>query len=185
MYLRIVTAPAAEPVTVSDFKAHARIDVSDEDDLIEALVMAAREQTELVSRRALITQTLALTLDSWPGCAIDIPRPPLQSVSSIGYTDTAGDAQTLASDQYVVQTARERLVLADGASWPDRLARSVITVTFVAGYGDAADDVPERYRQAILLLAAHWYEHRETGSDMPVYDVPLAFDSLVMTDRAY
>jgi uncharacterized phiE125 gp8 family phage protein len=31
----------------------------------------------------------------------------------------------------------------------------------VAGFGNTADDVPAKYRQAILLLVAQWYENRE------------------------
>ena len=36
-----------------------------------------------------------------------------------------------------------------------------VKITFTAGYGDAAGDVPEPLRQALLLLVAHWYERRE------------------------
>ena len=47
-------------------------------------------------------------------------------------------------------------------SWPKpgRTANG-IEIAFVAGYGDAAADVPAPIRQAILLLVAHWHEHRE------------------------
>ena len=42
---------------------------------------------------------------------------------------------------------------------PGRIANG-IEIAFTAGYGDAAADVPEPIRHAILLLVAHWHEHR-------------------------
>ena len=64
-----------------------------------------------------------------------------------------------------------------GASvWPvpGRIANG-IEVAFTAGFGDAAADVPAPIRQAILLLIAHWYEHRtplEIGAQaQPVPDM--------------
>lgn len=163
-----------------------RLDSDDEVALVSVYITAAREHAELVSRRAFLTQTLALTLDDWPAdSVISLPRPPLQSVTSVVYTDADGDAQTFASDQYVVYPSVSRLVLAEGASWPSILENSIVTVTFVAGYGDESDEVPARYRQAVQLLAAHWFERREAMTEIELYDVPLAFDSLVMTDRAY
>lgn len=186
MYLSVVSGPAVEPVIWSDMTDQLRLDSTEEAMLVSSLIVAAREQTELVSRRALITQTLAASLDGWPdGSIIVLPRPPLQSVTSVAYTDANGDSQVMDAGDYTVQTAAQRVVLASGASWPSRLAGSLVTVTYVAGYGSNAQDVPERYKQAIRLLAAHWYEHREALSEIELYDVPLAFESLVMTDRAY
>ena len=46
-------------------------------------------------------------------------------------------------------------------AWPSAAPHANgIEIAFTAGYGDAAADVPEPIRQALLLLIAHWYEHR-------------------------
>ena len=164
--LTLVTAPEVEPVSLTDAKLHLRVDVSDDDDLITALVQATREQAEAFTRRALITQTWELVLDAFPSSStIAVPLPPLQSVSSIKYKVDGGTEYTFSSDSYVVDTDSEpgRIVLEDGAAWPgDTLYEAAaVRVRFVAGYGEAASDVPESIRAGMKLLLGHFYENRE------------------------
>ena len=40
-------------------------------------------------------------------------------------------------------------------------AEGAIRVCFTAGYGPAWSDLPPDLAQAVMLLAAHYYEHRE------------------------
>lgn len=171
MRLTLVTPPAVEPVALEEAKAHLRVDVDDDDTLILALIAAAREQAEAFTRRALITQTWDMALDCLPGVdekPIELPKPTLQSVTSITYLDASGDEQTLAADQYQVLTGGGpyaqpgKVVRAYNVSWPStRSQPDAVTVRFVAGYGDAASDVPAAIRQAILMLVGDLYEHRE------------------------
>ena len=176
--LRVVTPPSVEPVSVAEVKAQARVDLADEDTLIEGYIRAARETLERLLWRAFITQTLELTLDGWPeGSEIRLPRPPLQSVTAVRYTTEDGTLKTLDPALYVVDAASEpgRVVLKRGKSWPSEtlVPAAGVKVEYVAGYGDQASDVPEPIRQAILLLAAHWYEHREAVSDGRMVEVPM------------
>ena len=166
MALTLVSGPALEPVSLDTAKSHCRVEVDEDDDLIESLVTVARRTAEHWRNEALITQTWNLLLDAWPeGDALRIPNPPLQSVSSITYKDTDGDEATFAAANYIVDTDKVpgAVVLAHGASWPGTALypTSPITVQFVAGYGDTANDVPEEVRQAMLLMIGHWYENRE------------------------
>lgn len=166
MALTMVTAPSVEPVSLADAKTHLRVSVSDDDDLITALIATARQWAEAFTRRALITQVWDLFLAEWPeDDEFEIPLPPLQSVTSVTYKDTDGNSSTFSSDDYIVDTDSEpgRVVLAYGESWPSTslYPSNPITVRFTAGYGDAATDVPEAIRQAILLLVGHLYENRE------------------------
>jgi uncharacterized phiE125 gp8 family phage protein len=48
-----------------------------------------------------------------------------------------------------------------GTRTPPGLPANGIEIEFAAGLGDAADAVPEPIRHAILMLVAHWYEHRD------------------------
>ena len=137
-----------------------------EDSLLAGLIQAAREYAEGYQNRALCTQTWELVLDDWPrGDYVDIPLPPLQSVTDIKYKDNAGTETTWAATDYIVDTDSfvGRVALAYGCSWPNTILYSVggIRIRFVAGYGTAAY-VPQVVKQAILLLAAHWYENKET-----------------------
>jgi len=56
-------------------------------------------------------------------------------------------------------------------------------VTFTAGYGALAADVPERIRTAIKLLAGHLYEHREATDIKEIQEVAFAVKALLGLDR--
>lgn len=186
--ITVVTEPAEEPVTLDEIKAQTRVDIDDDDDLLTAQAIAAREMCELRARRAFVTQTLAITLDAWPrNRVIQLPRPPLQSVTSVTYIDEDGDSGTLSSDAYIVDTARGRITLKAAYNWPTAVLRAAaaITVTFVAGYGHPVD-VPERYKAAIKLLVAHWYENREAvmiGAGLAATPLPEGVKVLLGVDR--
>jgi uncharacterized phiE125 gp8 family phage protein len=163
MPLSLVTSATAEPVTRQQFKAHARITRDDEDGVIDGYLLAARRYVETALRRQLVNATWRLTLDCFPAC-IDVPLPPLSSVSSITYVDTDGATQTLNSSLYRVDTYSQpgRITPAYDQVWPATQAvTNAVTVTFVAGYGATYASVPQTIRQAICLLASHWYENRE------------------------
>lgn len=190
MALTLVTAPSVEPISLTEAKLHLRVDISDDSTLIVALIKTAREMVEDISRRALITQVWKYILDEFPaGDEIEIPKPPLQSVASITYKDQDGNTSTFSSASYIVNTDADpgKVVLAYGESWPSTslYPTGAITVQFTCGFGDAATDVPEKYRQAMYLLIGHWYENREavqmTGA-VPK-QIPFAVEALLWLDR--
>jgi uncharacterized phiE125 gp8 family phage protein len=166
MGLKLITPPEVEPVTLEEAKAHLRLNDDSDDAYVSALITAARERVELFLRRALITKAFECALDSFPANqVIDLPRPPLQSVESIQYVDTAGTVQTLAPDDYVVDASSSeigRVALAWNRFWPiTRSSINSILIQFTAGYGDAAEDVPQTIRQGILIEISNLYENRE------------------------
>lgn len=164
--MTLFTAPAAEPVSASEAKSHLRIDISDDDTLIGTYITAARVRVEQELNRALVTQTWELVLDGFPaGDRIRLPLPPLQSVTSVKYTDEDGVEATYSSANYLVDTDAEpgQIVLKSGVTWPAvTLLREVaaVRIKFVAGYGLAAA-VPEPIKLAIKLLVGTYYENRE------------------------
>jgi uncharacterized phiE125 gp8 family phage protein len=97
--------PAIEPVTLSEAKRHANVVASDDDTLITALIQAAREQVESDCSRALITQTWRLKLHEWFADWLDVPRSPLQSVTSVTYID--GDEGVLLYRGYPIEQLAE------------------------------------------------------------------------------
>lgn len=157
------TPATAFPVTLPDMKLHLRVDDSDQDDIISGCIQSATKHVESVTGQALITSTWQETFDAFPACFIPL-RSPLVAVTSITYIDLAGSSQTLAADQYTVDTTRQRgrIVEAYQVTWPSTRAHiNVVTLTYTAGHGTAPADVPQPIRQAIMLMAAHWYEHPE------------------------
>ena len=160
--LAVVTSAACE------FSADviAKTGDSAEDNLLTMLISAAREYCENVTGRALATQTIEYYLDKFPSDDFfELPRPPLQSVTSIIYKDSAGASTTMTlTTQYLVDSDRTvgRIVLPYGVTWPSFTAYTVnpITVKYVCGYY-ASNLIPKAIKQAMLLLIGHWYENRE------------------------
>lgn len=182
----LVTPPAAEPVSLSEAKAHLRVTDTGEDSLITSFIAAARGWVEDFTQRALITQTWDYKLDAFVG-TMEIPLPPLQSVTSIKYFDTAGVEQTLASTEYTVDTAAERglVRLAYGKSWPaTHVQANAVTIRFIAGYGAAAA-VPGTIKAACLLLLGELYARREHAiAGAPIAIVPVNAEYLLWPYRS-
>lgn len=162
------SAPAVEPITLQETKDFLRVDTADDDALLDAMIVAVRDDAERKLRRALVTQTWEYTVDRFPDGAdpILLPRPPLSSVTSVQYWDTASTPveQTWAASNYSVDTTRwpGRVQPVDGTFWPAEDARlNAVTVTFVAGYGNPVD-VPGMIRQTMLVVLNTLYEHRES-----------------------
>lgn len=192
MALKLIAAPATEPVTRTEAKSHLRVDTTAEDTLIDALITVARQHIEHELRRALVTQTWELVLDRWPaGGVLRLPLPPLASVTSIKYTDDDGAESTLSSGAYLVDTESlpGRVVLKNGQSWPAvTLAEANgVRVRFVAGYGGAAA-VPETIKAAMKLLIGTLYENRESvlvAQGVTVAEVPFGVQALLMPYRVF
>jgi len=184
MALKITVAPTAEPVTVGEALAHCRIDHSDDNAMLLRLIAAARRRVETTLRRSLMPQTLRLSLDAFPAGAILLPRPPVTAVTTVAYTDLAGDSQTLADYQLDTEREPARLLPAYGDCWPGaRDQANAVQVTYQAGYA-TAEAVPQTIKLAILMLVAHWYEHRESAMDEgKLSETPQAVEFLLGGER--
>lgn len=167
MIPRLVTPPTVEPVSLDEAKEHLRVLSDDTDAEIESMIVAARQMVESGEswslERSLITTTWRVVLDRFPKC-IELPRPPLISVSSITYVDTNGTTQTLSPSLYQVDSHNEpgRIVPAYGQVWPvTRDQINAVTVTYTAGYGATAASVPMGIKQAILLCLGDLESYRQ------------------------
>ena len=173
-----LSTPATEPLTLADAMQHLRVDFSDDDALISALIVTARQQAEHRTGRALITQQWRLGLDQFPVDSLELPLPMLQSVQSVTYLDADGVRQTLAGAEYDVITDElvGRLVPAYGKTWPQcRIWPGSVQVSYTCGYGAAAD-VPQSIKAWMLLAIGAWYENREAlVAGQPVTDLPRCF----------
>ena len=175
-----LSPPAAEPLTLAEAKLHLRVDVdiTDDDSLITALIVTARQQAEHRTGRALVSQQWRYAIDTFPADSLELPLPKLLSVQSVTYLDSAGTRQTLANTEYDVITDElvGRLLPAYGKSWPDcRVRPGSVQVSYTCGYGAAAD-VPQSIKAWMLLAIGAWYENREAlTSGQPVAELPRSF----------
>ena len=175
-----LSPPAAEPLTLAEAKLHLRVDadITDDDSLITALIVTARQQAEHRTGRALVSQQWRYAIDAFPVDSLELPLPKLLSVQSVTYLDSDGTRQTLANTEYDVITDElvGRLIPAYGKSWPScREWPGSVQVSYTCGYGAAAD-VPQSIKAWMLLAIGAWYENREAlTSGQPVAELPRSF----------
>lgn len=200
-FVTLVTPPAAEPVTLAEAKAWAKIDTTEDDPLLVVLITTATEAAQEYMRRSIITQTHMLTLDSLPNplesylgegvydlpssvlsgslpTSIELPLPPLVSVESVTTYNTSGTSSVFDAANYY--TSGQRLNLNQDAAWPSDLrARRSCEITYVAGYGDTSSSVPSPIKTAILMHIQSMYDARI------VCDMPQACMSLLNRYKIY
>lgn len=187
MALVLTSGPALEPVSVADAKAHLRIDGTAEDALIASLILTSRLHIEAALGYALIAQSWTLLLDAWPdGTSVVFPIRPILSIASARVLSATGVPTVMAASDYVLDgTAITPRLVRTGSNWPlPGKAANGIEIAFTAGFGAAATDVPAPMRHALLLLVAHWYEHRdpiEIGSSLS--NIPKAVSDLLTPYR--
>lgn len=171
--LALVTAPASPAVSQAEALTHLKMDHLDatadsaEIDLINALVTAATNfcQHQVSGHRQFMLATYDVKLAAWWGGPLELPRPPLSSVSYLKYYDRDGTLQTVAASTYLVETPWRdpgTIELAPDEAWPTDLQpnrRLPIVLRFIAGYASAAA-VPEEIKAAVRLALTWLYEDR-------------------------
>lgn len=173
IYSELVTPPAGLPVSLAEAKNLLKIDddLTEDDALVTGLIASATEFAEIFQSRKLMTQTWELCLPFFPSCQqIELPYPPLQSVTWIKYVDYYdGTTQTWDPSLYEVSHKGVcgfiRPVI--GQSFPiakDTL--EAVTIRFVCGYGDNQADVPEVTRLAIQMHVKLLYDYRGDNVDL-------------------
>lgn len=170
MNTKFVIGPASEPVTIEEARAHFREIDSSQDLVIMGLMKAAREQCEHIIGRAIMPQTLELTLDAFPSSNdIELQYPPAISITSIKYIAAVTGTETVldSSQFYLDKDSEPAWVLpANGTSWPATLlVANAVRIRYQAGYASAAE-VPESIKTWIKMAAAFSFEHREI-TDLP------------------
>ncbi len=151
-----ISSPAVEPVSLSQAKTFLRIDGSDEDALIADLIKTARIVAEQECAKSFITQSWRISYNHTAPARVALPNGPVQSVSSVSIVDDDGGASVIDAGSYHLDASGMTLVLELG------LSGHRIEIEYVAGYGDAAGDVPGDLIQAMLLHVAHLYEQRDS-----------------------
>lgn len=166
---KVTVAASTTPISVTDLKVQLRLDTSDtsEDTYLTNIINAAVEMCEKYTRRDLINKTYVTYRDSFSDI-IEIRRSKLQSITSIQYYDTNNTLQTLDTSVYSITDEADysAVYLNPGKSWPSTYRKpQAVKITFVAGYGSLATNVPAVIKQGLLMHAAMMYENRGDCGD--------------------
>lgn len=185
-------APATVPVSVELMREHVRLKSAAEDVMLEAYLAAATSHLDGhagVLGRCLVTQTWRQDFAGWPcaGERLVLPFPGVSAIDSVTYLDADGDPQMVTGSLYelVPTHGTGEVRFKDAFDWPevDDDVAAPVSVTFTAGYG-TADDVPWAIRVAIMLMAAAWYENRESVVvGQTAQEIPMAAGALLAPYR--
>jgi uncharacterized phiE125 gp8 family phage protein len=180
----VTVAPATEPVTLAEAKTHCRVDGSDSDSELGAMIAAARGFVEDYCGVKLVSQTVVLRCSSFCDL-VDLPIAPISAVTGVTYLDSSGVEQTLSTDVYeaVLTDLEPHIRLKINQSWPSiRCASDAIRVTASAGYAS----LPAPIHHTVLLLIGHWFDNRSTVNvGNIVNDLPFATEALLSNYRRF
>ena len=181
---KVVTPPAAEPVSVAELETHLRLGDSGEDTYLGVLIGAARRQCERFTQRAFVDTVFTEYLEDFPHLEHYLYWGNVTSVSAVQYVAEGSETlTTLASTYYDtdLNDSPALIRLADGATWPDvEDVPDGVRITYTAGFG-ASGDVPDDIRVAIMMVAADMYERRADS----VKQLPTASQMLLTPYRLW
>jgi len=183
----IITAPASFGANAVDMEAFLTLSSGQDTALLEGFIEASYDAIRQYLRRSIVTETLDLRMDGFPGyndarelalgsgmhlishpwvtngggTVIDLPFGPVASITGIKSYDRDNAESTLSSADYRADASR--VFLNDGATWPVNLrSRDAVAIRYVSGEADP----PAAIIQAIKQHVAAMYECRE-GCDIP------------------
>jgi len=164
-----ITAPAVEPITLDEAKLYLRIDNTDNDTLINDLIVAARMIAESWLKLSFINQTWMLAYDWGIPNSIWLPMGPVNAIESVVIVNRDSTTQTVDSSTYFLNAAQNALVLQSVTMGFQ------IQITYNTGYGPDATTVPRPIKQGMLAHIAALYDSRgEAGEmDLPQQTVAL------------
>lgn len=163
------------PISLTDAKAHMRYDdLSQDDNQIQAYIMAATRTVEMVYGMAILTKTIKEYWSKFP-CAPTKPLllriNPVRSVTSVQYMDQNGTLQTWDISEWTSggYNGSTFIVPKPNYTWPVTWpVPNAITITYQAGFGAAPADVPLNIAQAIRIMVADMDLKREdTTQSLP------------------
>ncbi len=185
MMLTEVTVVGASALPVQGLKDHLRLGTGFADDgfqdaLVERHLRAAIAAIEARIGKALLTRRFRLVLEDWRRAGDQpLPLAPVGAVVSVTMLDGFGGSMVVAADRYrlVPDMHRPRLV-STGTALPVVASGGRIEVLFEAGFGVAWSAVPVDLGQAVMLLAAEYYEHRHEAG-LAAAGLPFGVVSLI------
>ena len=163
---------------VATFKDHMRMgsgfsDDGVQDGVLEGFLRAAVAAIEARTGKITISRTFSLSLTAWRDTVSQpLPLAPVTAIIDVAVFDRHGMEATIDSDAYrLIEDAHRPHLAANGASLPRIPQSGVARIHMSAGFGPDWQDLPADLAQAILMLAAHYYEFRfnsvGSGQSMP------------------
>ncbi|MEX0307555.1 MAG: head-tail connector protein [Ruegeria sp.] len=162
------TAIADAALPVDQFKAHLRLGAgfaegNVQDEVLNGFLRAAIAAIESRTGKVLIERDFSWSLNGWRDPAGEVlPVAPVVSVAAVTLTDAAGTETVVDAEAYQLERDMQRPRLRPvGACLPRVQTGGSVKIVFTAGMAADWGGLPADLGQAVLLLAAHYYEYRD------------------------
>ncbi len=174
--LKVNTAAVNPLFTTAQAKAHLKVDVTEDDTIIDNIILAATQSCEIFTNQYFIDTVVTQYSDTWDGF-YRLYKSPVSAITHVKYYDSDDSLQTLASSNYILDGTSKpaRIGIAIDGELPNLSNRiNAVEVKYTVGYGAESTDVPEGIRQAVLLTIGNWYENRQsvitgrTATELPL-----------------
>jgi uncharacterized phiE125 gp8 family phage protein len=175
------TAVPQAALPVNEFKAHLRLgtgfsDGDVQDMVLESFLRAAIAAIEARTGKILVERVFSWTVTRWRDPAGQaLPVAPVQGITGFKLRDRADEEELIDAAYYRLEQDAQRPVMwSTGSCLPSIPPGGVADISFVAGYAPDWNGLPADLGQAVILLAAHYYEYRhetrrgETGLPLGV-----------------
>ena len=161
MSFQLITARTEWPLELPEVKKHCRITHTDDDAYLQELIYSSVEKAEHENDLALSEMTFDLLLDDFP-LEILIWKWPVSSITSVKYTDTDGNTQTVTSTNYGTDLYQyPARIVPVNYTWPGvKDTPNAVQVRFVTGFASPAV-MPGELRSALYLVIKDFYDNRE------------------------
>ena len=156
---------------VAEFKDHLRLgsgftDDGVQDAVLESYLRAAMAAIEARTGKILIERTFSWTLTAWRDARRQpLPVAPVNAISAVTLLDMQGAETIVDADTWYLEPDMQRPSLQPvGTCLPSLSAGGSVRIGMLAGFGPEWSDLPSDLAQAVMLLAAHFYEYRHDVS---------------------
>lgn len=171
------TAVPGAALPVAEFRDHLRLgsgfaDDGVQDSVLDSFLRAAMAAIEARTGKILLQRRFGWTVTQWRALSEQaLPVAPVREIVSITLQTRQGDETPVEASRYrLVKDMQRPLIVATGAVLPQVPLGGTAEVVFEAGFGSGWGDLPADLAQAVMLLAAYYYEHRfeSEGHSSPV-----------------
>ena len=187
MILTEVTTVPTLALPIAAFKTHLRLgtgfaDDSLQDGVLESTLRAAIAMIEARIGKMLIARRFLWKIEDWrTGAEQALPVAPVTAVVSVTLVDASDVSVLVDAARYkLVQDTHRPKLIATGSALPLVPMAGRAEVVFDAGFGAVWSAVPPDLAQAVLLLAAEYYENRHEAG---VREGGLPFGVVTLIER--
>lgn len=192
MILTELTAPPSAAMPVAEFADHLRLgtgfaDDGSQDVLLETYLRSCCAAIEARIGKVLLTHRYSWRVTQWmERGAQALPLAPVTLIETVSLVDASGAAQLVDPATWILQPDGQRPLLTGrgaaplAAIPPDGYA----DIVFTAGFGASWSNVPPDLRHAVMLLGAHYYEHRHDTTSGAIQAIPFGVLALIEPYRS-